>query len=164
MVRRRSTVRFRKGAPGQRQDSKDQNKLVGPTGFTFARVSSRDRPTPRSSCPLESVDISCLSRPRSSQFAVVYLTTELRRDRCPEQPRRHRWAVFRLSRRPLSNGSNRPLSLELTASFAPGSVPSPPSPSGLTQPSVQEQRLGRPLRYTPLTSVNVLRGMLPGRV
>jgi hypothetical protein len=31
MVRRRSTVRFRKGAPGQEQDSKDPNKLVGRT-------------------------------------------------------------------------------------------------------------------------------------
>jgi hypothetical protein len=30
MVSRRSTVRFRKGAPGQRLDSKDPNKLVGP--------------------------------------------------------------------------------------------------------------------------------------
>jgi hypothetical protein len=30
MVRRRSTVRFRKEAPGQRLDSKDSNSLVGP--------------------------------------------------------------------------------------------------------------------------------------
>jgi hypothetical protein len=61
MVRRRSTVRFRKGAPGQRQDSKDPNKLVGPrvgpTGFTFASVPGRHRPTPRNSCPPESVNV-----------------------------------------------------------------------------------------------------------
>src|ERR1039457_4285235 len=34
MVRRRSTVRFRKGAPGQRQNSKDPNRPWGTIGGT----------------------------------------------------------------------------------------------------------------------------------
>src|SRR5690348_3191140 len=94
MVRRRSTVRFRKGAPGQRQDPKDPNKLVGPkvgpTGlhsrFTFAvyiRESARSTwahsqelvSTGVCGCPEWAGRSRASSRPRSSQVAVVYLTT-----------------------------------------------------------------------------------------
>jgi hypothetical protein len=61
MVRRRSTVRFRKGAPGQRLDLKDPNNLmgpiVGPIGSDSGTAPSQRRLPPGGLCLLKSGDV-----------------------------------------------------------------------------------------------------------
>ena len=61
MVRRRSTVRFRKGAPGKKPVSKSSEQpvgpTVGPTGSDYGTVPGQQRLTPGSLCPPESRDV-----------------------------------------------------------------------------------------------------------
>jgi hypothetical protein len=61
MVRRRSTVRFRKGAPGQRPDSKRPERVVGPevgpTCSLSGGVPGQRGPTPEKLCLPESASV-----------------------------------------------------------------------------------------------------------